>query len=144
MSKHVTVTSNAATTPSVDLTILINYVACIKASDQFISIFPAPDDSGRKEITLTSDWPTLKISSVQFVANDAGTPLQNGKGHDVAFVMKKKPEPAKDGLWEYAVSMAIPFLDKTTMWGNFVFKTNHPRKPEFAIEASVEERNTGN
>jgi hypothetical protein len=144
MSKHVTVTSNAAATPSLDLTIFINYVACIKPSVNFISLFAAPTDSARKEFTLTSDWPRLTISSVRLVTNNAGTPLQNGKAYDAGFTIKKAPEPTKDGLWVYSVAIALAFIDKTTVWGNVVFKTNHPRKPALAIESSVEERNTGN
>jgi hypothetical protein len=140
MSKHITVSSNAGNTPEVDLTTYINLVAYIATSTQFLDFFSTGSDSGRKEITLTTDMPNLSITSVLFkVSEDGNKPAwQKGQVITVPFVLKRAPKTNSDGRWDYTLSMAMLLKVPEGLRGNFYIKTNHPQKPELVMGGRLE------
>jgi hypothetical protein len=140
MTKHVAVTSNAANTPDVDLTTHINLVAYIAASTQYLDFYSTGSDSGRKEITLTTDMPNLAITSVHFKVNEDGNKpsWQIGQVITVPFVLKRAAKLNNDGRWDYTLSMAMLLKVPEGLRGNFYIKTNHPKKAELTMGGRFE------
>jgi len=131
MSRGVTVTSNAANTPSLRLMIEAHITAPVEASAGYLSL-----TSGAKETTLLwSAKSDLKVSGVFFkpYPNQGieETPI------NLTYTFAATGEKREDGMKTYKLDIAHPGRISATLTGLFHIATNHPERQEVMINGQV-------
>jgi hypothetical protein len=137
-SRGVTVTSNAANTPTLHLTIEFNVtppVEAIKLSCAYLDFDGAP----KQTILLSTDKKDLKISDVVFKPQGG----QNVPGWAADAAIKVKHSfAASDSLGEggskvYKLDINTPGTGKEQVLGVFEITTNHPEMKNISINGRI-------
>lgn len=135
VTKTVAVTTNAANTPSLTLTIEATVVAPIELSESYLNLENAP----KLTLTLSSAKKDLKVSDVVFKPQGE----QNVPGWVANTPIKVKHSFAPtdssrgDGLKIYKLTINAPNTGNETVLGTFEITTNHPNKKDISIGGRV-------
>jgi hypothetical protein len=136
MSRGVTVTSNAASTPRLSLTIEATVVASIELSQKYIDF----ESAAKQTLILASAKKDLKVSGVVFKPQHGGqnvpawaanTPLK------VKFAFAPHSSTREDGLKSYKLDLDTPGDGKEAIEGTFEITTNHPDKKDISVAGRV-------
>ena len=138
MSRGVTVTSNAANNPTVNLTIEATIIPLIDVSETYLEF----GDAGKKSLYLSSAKRDLKVAGVVF------RPYQGGGGNvpawasNVPLNLKYSFAPSDsaraDGLKVYKLDIDPPGAGGEQVAGEFLISTNHPEKKEIVIRGMTQ------
>jgi len=140
--KSVTITSNAANSPSLNIFIGANIKPVIGISTSFLRVVTGKDQKGEK-IVLTTAKSDLKIEQVEFKSGPVGGPAaspawQSDLPAFVTYAMVRRPQANADGLYEYELELSLSGGDGQRRYGEFVIKTNHPSKGLLSLRGSLE------
>jgi hypothetical protein len=139
LSKGITVTSNAANTPTVRLKITATIRSLIDISDRYVSL--SAGDTTMKKLFVTSKKNDLKITAVSFgtetdQANQAGGTWQAKMPIPVKFSWAPADSTTADGYHIYQLILSAPDID-TLFNGKFRLTTNHPEMPEIILPGTL-------
>jgi hypothetical protein len=140
ISKSATVTSNAENNPVMQLTMRFKLIPLIGVVTNFISMTSTSSDSGRMADILTSQKKDLAIRKIRFKQEETpGQPFwEQGQSVDVKYTVKRAEKPTSEGFWEYTLSLAAKTNNDNPIRGDFIFETNHPKKPELKIKGILQ------
>jgi hypothetical protein len=138
-SKSVTVTSNAENMPMMSLSMKMNFLPSLGASTNYLNLLSTKSDSGRESIVLNTDKADLEVKSVLFKASDEGQkPLwQVGMSLDIPYSFKRAASAKPDGMWDDSLKLAFLTKDTNGIRGEFIIKTNHPKKNELKVQGLI-------
>ncbi|MCL2183913.1 MAG: DUF1573 domain-containing protein [Chitinispirillia bacterium] len=135
MSRGVTVISNAANTPMLQLTIEATIVQAVEISETYM-IFNGPKP---KAVTLISPKKDLKVAAVVFTPHSGGNTPAWAVNAPLNLTHKLTPGRARDGeLWEYTLEITPPAVKDEVIEGSVHINTNHPEKKEVVITGRIE------
>ncbi|MDR0331213.1 MAG: DUF1573 domain-containing protein [Chitinispirillales bacterium] len=138
MSRGVTVTSNAANTPTLSLTIEANVMAAVEVSENYLTF----EGAGKKTITLSSPKKDLKVSDVIFTPRDnSGVPgWAINAPHKVNYKFAPSDSARADGYKVYKLDIDSPGVGGKgagTVIGVFEITTNHPERKGIVIGGEI-------
>jgi hypothetical protein len=135
LTKVTTVTSNAENTPSLTLSISFVYVPHIDAMPNFIYLPGILNDSVRVMVTLRTEKKDLVVKSIAFKPDSAPKAGEPAPLPKINFTTQRGAAVNEQGQWEYILNLSG--LMQGSAMGEFVFTTNHPKKPEIRIKCNV-------
>jgi hypothetical protein len=135
MARTVTVTSNAANTPSLTLTIEAVITPAIEISESHL-IF---ENAGKATLYLSSGKKDLKINGVAFKFYSGGNSQQWSSNVPLNMNYKFAPTDSTraDGLKVFKLELDAPGGGKEPVSGEVQITTNHPYKQEIVLRGSV-------
>ena len=136
--KGITITSNAANAPEMRVAVKGLIQTIIAASPGYIAMTATPKGPIAAQVILTTVKPDLKISDVNFITN-THNPVgwQSNLPLPIQFTCEKMESGKNDTESKYKLSLSIDFTNATSSYGDFVIKTNHPKKPELKISGML-------
>jgi hypothetical protein len=139
VSKSVSVTSNAENSPSLSLSVKLNFVPAVFASTNYINLVSAKGDSGRENVIVTTDKADLQVKKVLFKANDEGQkPMwQVGMSFDIPYAFKHAAAAKPDGMWDDTLKLVFFSNDTNGVRGEFIITTNHPKKSDVNVQGFI-------
>lgn len=136
ISKMVTVTSNAANTPTQQLTISASIQSVIDVSEQYVNL-NSSNPAVPHTIILTSLKKDLKVSAVEFnQSQSADDKWQSKVPIAIPFTLEATDSLRPDKSKVYKLNLTVPKANQQ-FTGNLVIKTNHPEKPEITISGII-------
>jgi len=138
MSRGVTVTSNAASNPTLHLIIEATVVTppeAIAVSENYLDF----ESAAKLTLVLISPKKDLKVNDVVF--KPQGDPKIPGWAANTPMKVKYTLTPSKtardDGLSAYNLDINTPGAGKESVLGNFEITTNHPDRKDITIGGRV-------
>jgi hypothetical protein len=133
LSKHVSVTSNAENSPTVQLTIEATLQAIIEMSENYLAL-----KSGETSHTmyLSSKKKDLSVSDVTFKADGADSPEFKNVPVSINYNFTPLDSTRSDGYKVYKMVLVAP-KDVRQNSGNFTITTNHPDKKELVVSGGL-------
>jgi len=139
--KFITIYSNAKNRESLKLSLGGVMKSYIQFSGNYIQM--SVDSSTKKlqaEIELTSTIKDLKISEISFKSySDAsdGPAWQSALPLYVDYKLSGPQDTQDKKSYSYRLKITTDLINKEKRQGRFLIKTNHPLKPEVAVEGSM-------
>jgi len=135
MSRTVTVVSNAASNPSLTLTIEADITPSIEVSETHLLF----ENAGKKTLYLSSGKNDLKINGVAFKFYSSGNSQQWSSNVPMNMNYKFAPTDStrSDGLKVYKLELDAPSSGKEPVSGEVQITTNHPYKKDIVLRGSV-------
>lgn len=141
ISKTITVSSNAQNEPQVGLSIKANIQAIIEVSENYLAL-NMKDIKTPQTLYLASKKSDLKVIEISY---------KNNESQQSQSFLSKIPLPIKfdwiptdstrsDSCRVFKLNIFAPSLNETT-YGEFVIKTNHPKKPEINLRGIISNQN---
>jgi len=138
MSRGVTVNSNAANSPTLQLTIEVTITPTIEVSENYI-VFA---NAAPKTMTLSSAKKDLAVSGVVFKPQGGGggnaPRWASNAPVTIDYKFNASDSTRADGLKVYRLDLTPPSTDGETLSGVFVITTNHPDKKEISINGRTQ------
>jgi hypothetical protein len=135
ISKYITVSSNAANTGSMKLTITATIKSVIDISEQYISLTSQKPHT----LTLACEKKDLRVVNVGLSSSAApgATTWQSNLPLPIAYKWTPTDSTRKDGMHVFKLELTAPEV-KDRMAGQLVLTTNHPEKPEIRLQGAIE------
>jgi hypothetical protein len=130
----VTISSNASNTPEMQVSVRGMIKTIVDASPAYLTLNKNSSGALAGEVTLTTAKTDLAVTEVNFVSNNQGaTDWQANLPIPIQFKLTKI-EPAKnDTTPRYKLSLSLELDNSDFRYGDFIIKTNHPKKPEIKL-----------
>lgn len=139
--KYVTVVSNAKNAPTLRISLGGNIKSFVDYSPGYLRFIPDSSNDITVEMKLSTAKKGLKVSEVQFKP-------QPTQGNDVpewqrtmpiypSFKLTEPDSAKADGYFDYTLRLTLTNPDKQTKHGNFIIKTNHPKKAEISVPGMI-------
>ena len=141
--KYVTVISNAKNSPSMRLSLGGTIKSDINYTPGYIRMMAKPGDQWSEEIVLSTNKKDFKVTEIAFKPADSrpnGPEWQASMPIFIDHKVTKSDSINADGYIDYRVTLSISFKETETKHGEFVIKTNHPKKGELKIPGMIEGR----
>ena len=142
-TKSASIMSNAKNSPSMQISIRWVIKAYISASPSMIELIKDKNGDFKAEVTLTSEKAKLKVTEVEFRANEekpanaSGPAWQNELPVQISCFLEKDTLK-KDGYRDYIYKLSAKVVGVEKKTGDFVFKTNHENAPELKVSGMVD------
>jgi hypothetical protein len=137
MNRDVTVTSNAANSPTVKLIIEANIIPSIEVSENYLEF----ESAGKKSVYLSSAKGDLKVAGVVFRPYQGGGDIP-AWASNVPLNLKYRFAPSDsaraDGLKVYKLDIDPPGSGGDPVMGEILISTNHPNKKEIVIRGRAQ------
>ncbi|MCL2219507.1 MAG: DUF1573 domain-containing protein [Chitinispirillia bacterium] len=137
MNRGVTVTSNAANTPTLQLIIEATILPIIEVSENYLT-FP---NAAKKTITLASAKKDLKISGIVFTPHESGRNTPGWASNvplTLSYTFTATDSTRAGGLNVYKLDITPPGAGGDPVNGAFLITTNHPDKGEIVINGRIQ------
>jgi hypothetical protein len=135
LSKHITITSNASNTPSLQLTIEATLQAIIDLSENYLNLI-IDKSVMPHELFLYSLKKNLVVSAIAFKLTNSDVPEFKNVPISLKFSWLPTDSVRSDGYKIYKLSLIPPTISQSAN-GEFIIKTNHPDKPEIKINGTI-------
>ncbi len=143
MKKYVTVISNAKNTPQLRLSLAATIRPELGIEPGYLSLQPDREGKVSQTLTITTMKKDLGIESVTFKEQEKlGEKGENWRA-SLPLHFKHDLKPGKllpDGYTEYKLDISLQVPEGGLLSGDFVFKTNHPKKKEATLTGVILEK----
>ncbi|MCL2690156.1 MAG: DUF1573 domain-containing protein [Chitinispirillia bacterium] len=136
MRRGITVTSDAANSPTLRLMIEASIIPYIEVSENHLTFTSAAPGT----ITLSSAKKDLNVTGIVFNPQNSGN-VANWAANvpfNVNYQFGASDSTRADGLKVYRLVITPPTINGEPMNGRFVITTNHPDRKEISIQGRVQ------
>jgi len=139
--KYITVVSNAKNAQTLRISLGGNIMSYIDYSPGYLRFIPDSSNNITVEMKLSTAKKGLKVSEVQFKSQpNQGNNVPEWQRSMPIFPSYKLIEPDSvkaDGYYDYTLRLTLTNPDKQSKHGNFIIKTNHPKKAEISVPGMI-------
>jgi hypothetical protein len=137
LNKSLTVTSNAANKPSIQLSITAIIKSLVEISETFVTLSPADVKAGHNVI-ISAGKTDMSVTAVSFkpTTGAGSTGWASETGIPIVFKWVPKDSARNDGYKTYLLTLFPPTGDKE-LSGDFIVKTNHPDRADLSITGRI-------
>ena len=145
VKKYVTVISNAKNHPELRLSLACTIRSELEIEPPYLSLRPDKNGLIRQSLTITTPKKDLKVLEFSFKENAKSNDLK-GTNWQTALPLQFKTELTgtdstdAEGYLKYRLDISLSLKDNAAAYGQFILKTNNPKKNEVVLTGVILEQ----
>ncbi|MBD3347146.1 MAG: DUF1573 domain-containing protein [Chitinivibrionales bacterium] len=134
MTKSVTVLSNDPEKPSQKIHLKAYIIPFVHIQSRYIRLVVG-NNPKKVDVFIKADIKDFKVTDMYLYNMNKGE--DKGRPISIPFKLSSLNKKDKHGTHQYRLSLPPPSLNDS-VYGIFVLKTNHPKRPEIRVQGAVE------